>query len=78
MTLPEKTEPTVGCPFDPRVYTLLIKETLGRQELIHDIQRVRNCQIPEGSFSEEVELIFISIEEYTADIKELTDLLKQG
>lgn len=80
MPLPEKTEPTIGCPFDPRVYTLLISETLAREELIRDIRRVKDCQITEGeeSFANKVELIFVSIEEYMTDIKELTDLLKQG
>lgn len=74
----DKTEPNVGCPFDPKVYILLVNEEEERKELVSTIKKVQDCKVPEEMFVETIEQLLIDMQEYMTDVKELTDLLKQG
>jgi hypothetical protein len=76
--LPEKTEPGRGWSYDPKVYQLLVNEELGRKELESSIKKIQDGNIDEGSYVEQAELVFVDIEEYMTNVRELADLLKSG
>ena len=74
----ENTQPNVQCPFDPKVYALLVDEEMARRELATNITAILECRVPQETFVETVEQVLIAVQEYMKGIKELADLIKLG
>jgi len=70
----EKTEPSLRCPFDPKVYALLVYEEKARRELVTNITAIQECKVPQESFVETVEQVLIAVEEYMVGVKALSKL----
>ena len=56
---------------DAKIHALLVDEEMARRELTVNITALQECRVPQELFTETVEQVFITVQEYMVGVKDV-------